>query len=157
MIKKYGAIVGSAVLLSAAAGFVTIHEGIVLSTYKDPVGVTTACVGHVSPELRMGMVFTKEDCDTFLKQDLNHAISVIDRSVKVKIEPETKIALASFVFNVGEGNFRRSTLLKKLNSGDIIGACNQLPRWVYAKGKKLSGLVKRREEERKLCLKGAQT
>jgi lysozyme len=64
-------------------------------------------------------------------------------------------AIVSFTFNVGEGNLRRSTLLRKLNAGDIVGACNELPRWNKAGGRVLPGLVKRRAEERALCLEGA--
>ncbi|EKN6093795.1 TPA: glycoside hydrolase family protein, partial [Yersinia enterocolitica] len=45
-----------------------------------------------------------------------------------------------------------STLLKKLNNNDLIGACNELQRWVYAGGKRWKGLVSRREIERELCL-----
>lgn len=66
--------------------------------------------------------------------------------------PETRrAALASFVYNVGEGQFSRSTLLRKLNAGDAREACAELSRWVYAGGRVLTGLVKRRAAERELC------
>jgi lysozyme len=73
-------------------------------------------------------------------------------------QPDTRIAaLTSFAYNVGIDNFRKSTLLRKLNAGDIVGACNELPRWNKAKGQVLPGLVKRREAERQLCLKGIRS
>ena len=50
----------------------------------------------------------------------------------------------------------KSTLLKKLNNGDRVGACNQLLRWDKAGGKKLRGLTLRRQSENKLCLEGVQ-
>ncbi|MDX5559620.1 glycoside hydrolase family protein [Escherichia coli] len=65
-------------------------------------------------------------------------------------------ALYSFVYNVGAGNFRTSTLLRKINQGDIKGACDQLRRWTYAGGKQWKGLMTRREIEREICLWGQQ-
>jgi lysozyme len=63
-------------------------------------------------------------------------------------------AYTSFTYNVGVGAFEKSTLLRKLNGGDRVAACNELPRWVYARGVKLPGLVNRRREEQALCLSG---
>ncbi|STU22813.1 Lysozyme [Klebsiella pneumoniae] len=60
----------------------------------------------------------------------------------------------SFAYNVGAGNFQTSTLLRKINQGDQKGACDQLRRWTYAKGKQWKGLVTRREIEREVCLWG---
>ncbi len=54
------------------------------------------------------------------------------------------------------GNFRTSTLLRKINQGDIKGACDQLRRWTYAGGKQWKGLMTRREIEREICLWGQQ-
>ncbi|MCQ7374286.1 glycoside hydrolase family protein, partial [Salmonella enterica] len=68
----------------------------------------------------------------------------------------TRGALYSFVYNVGAGNFRTSTLLRKINQGDIKGACDQLRRWTYAGGKQWKGLMTRREVERDVCLWGKQ-
>ena len=75
-------------------------------------------------------------------------------SAQVALPEPPRAALASFVYNVGEGNFARSTLLRKLNQGDLRGACHELSRWVYAGGRKLNGLVSRRATERELCLAG---
>ena len=61
-------------------------------------------------------------------------------------------ALYSFAYNVGTGNFQTSTLLRKINQGDPKGACDQLLRWTYAKGKQWKGLITRREVEREVCL-----
>jgi len=71
---------------------------------------------------------------------------------KVPLNAHELAAYTSFVFNVGHGNFASSTLRRRLNEGDREGACEELKRWVYAKGQKLPGLVKRREAERQLCL-----
>lgn len=150
--RAIGLGVGAALVI--AAPFVAKHEGLILGTYYDPVNVLTACYGHTGPELRPGVRYTKEQCLSMLDADLAIAQRAIGRNVKVKISDKTEAALISFVFNVGEGNLQRSTLLRRLNAGDIRGACNELPKWVYAKGKKLTGLVTRRAQERELCLSG---
>ena len=61
-------------------------------------------------------------------------------------------AFVKFTFNVGNRAFCNSTLVRKFNAGDNVGACNELMRWVYVKGQRVQGLANRREAERKLCL-----
>ena len=56
-------------------------------------------------------------------------------------------ALISFCFNVGINAFKRSTLLRRLNKGDVGSVPAQLARWVYAGGKKSNGLINRRDKE----------
>jgi lysozyme len=58
------------------------------------------------------------------------------------------------VFNLGVRKLIQSTLLKKLNAGDYVGAANEFDKWVFAAGKKLKGLVARRAAEKELFLKG---
>lgn len=147
-----GAIGGGA--LGILLVIVPYFEGTELQSYRDAVGVWTVCTGHTGADVRPGMTATPEQCDQFLRSDLGVALSAVDRNVDVDIAEPTRASLASFVFNVGAGAFQRSTLLRKLNRGDIVGACNELPRWVYAGGKRLRGLVKRRADERELCLMG---
>jgi lysozyme len=144
---------GLAGTLSLATPMVAHFEGLRLKAYLDPVGIPTACYGATAG-IRLGMVFTESECDARLKADLTAAILAVDRNTSVALAFEQRAAFGSFVYNVGEGAFRRSTLLKILNTGDIRGACNQLPRWIYAGGRKLKGLVDRREAEKNLCLRG---
>jgi lysozyme len=65
-------------------------------------------------------------------------------------------AYLSFTYNLGVGAFSKSTLLKKLNQKEFEAACKELDKWVYAGGKKLNGLVKRRAAEREMCLEGVK-
>jgi lysozyme len=60
--------------------------------------------------------------------------------------------MVSFIYNVGSGNFQASTLRRKIKAGDLAGAANEFPRWVYGGGRRLPGLVRRREAERTLFL-----
>ena len=132
---------------------VMLYEGTVLRTYKDPVSILTACTGHTGPELRMGQTFTKEQCETMLYGDLlKHADAL--NCIKIPLADNQKAAFLSFAFNVGNGAFCKSTLARKANAGDLMGACAELSRWVIAGGRELPGLVKRRAAERQLCEKG---
>ncbi|MCZ0930289.1 lysozyme [Halomonas janggokensis] len=139
--------------VSIATAVVSYYEGYEPTAYQDPVGIPTVCYGHTATA-RMGQTLSRRECEQLLRGDLGHAFKAVDSRTKVDLPPPTRAALASFVYNVGEGAFARSTLLRKLNAVDLRGACRELSRWVYAKGRKLNGLVKRRATERELCLAG---
>jgi len=148
-------LLAGALLATSAAGvaFVGHHEGLKKTAYRDPVGIVTVCYGHTATA-RLGQSYSKEACQALLQSDLRAAEAAVRRLVKVPLSQETFDALVSFVFNVGEGNFARSTLLRKLNAGDYVGACRELPKWTLARGRELPGLVTRRNDEMALCLKG---
>ncbi|WP_193092408.1 lysozyme [Halomonas colorata] len=154
-LKSRIAIGATAGALSIATAVVSYYEGYKPTTYRDPVGIPTICYGHTATA-RMGQTLSQEECTALLEADLGDAFTAVDRRAQVELPPPTQAALASFVYNVGEGAFARSTLLRKLNAGDLRGACNELSRWVYAGGRKLNGLVKRRATERELCLAGVE-
>ncbi|MFG0453588.1 lysozyme [Shewanella sp. YQ_9] len=133
--------------------FIAEHEGRVLETYVDPVGILTSCYGHTDAELELGQFFTEQQCLAQLADDLDVAARQLHHyTVPVQLTDSEKAAYLSFIYNVGAEAFRTSTLRKKLLAGDHTGACNELSRWVYAKGEILPGLVKRRSAERELCL-----
>lgn len=154
-LKRRLAIGATAGALSIATAVVSYYEGYQPTAYRDPVGVPTICYGHTAT-VRLGQTLSQAQCTDLLQADLGTAFAAVDRRAQVELPPPTRAALASFVYNVGEGAFARSTLLRKLNAGDLNGACHELSRWVYAGGKKLNGLVKRRATERELCLKGIE-
>ena len=136
-----------------AVPLVMLYEGTVLQSYRDPVGIVTACVGHTGPELRMGQRYTREQCETMLYGDLLKHAAALD-CVKTPMAENQKAAFLSFAFNVGNKAFCESTLVRKANAGDLPGACAELSRWTRAGGRELPGLVKRRAAERQLCEKG---
>lgn len=139
-------------VLAAAAALVGWYEGRSLAAYIDPVGIPTICDGYTHG-VRLGDVASPEKCDALTAQEVGKALAVVDRSAP-GLPDGPRVALASFVYNVGPGAYSGSTLLRKLRAGDIIGACKELPRWVYAGGRKLAGLVKRRNAEMQICLSG---
>jgi lysozyme len=149
--KKKG-VVGLAMLV--ATPFVAQWEGLETKAYLDIVGVPTICSGSTSG-VYLGMTKTKEECQALLSNELKEYMLFVQSKVNRELEPELLASLASFTYNVGKGAFERSTLLKKLNMGDTVGACHELDKWVYAGGKRVQGLINRRKAERELCLKGA--
>ena len=98
----------------------------------------------------------------YLQEDLKEAARIVEQYVKVPLNQNQFDALCSFAFNVRPNLFRISTLLKKLNAGDYLGAANQFQRWIYGGDQNgdgkvnskdaLAGLVKRRKAEKDLFL-----
>lgn len=136
-----------------AVSTVAIYEGTVPRTYRDPIGIITACTGHTGPELVMGQTFTREQCEDMLYKDLVKHVDAL-QCIKAPMTDGQKAAFLSFSFNVGSQAFCGSTLVRKANTGDMLGACAELSRWTLAGGKQLPGLVKRRAAERQLCEQG---
>ncbi len=126
-------------------------EGCRLTAYRCPAGVWTIGYGHTQ-DVKSGMAITKIDAERFLRQDIRRFEEAVTSLIKVPATSNQFSALVSFAFNVGINSLRTSTLLKKLNRGDLNGAANEFLRWNKAGGKELPGLTRRREAERKLFL-----
>ena len=124
-------------------------EGLRLKAYKCPAGVLTIGFGHTRGVLE-NKTITEKEAVKLLKEDLEIFEKAVKNFTKIPINQNEYDALVSFVYNIGQTAFKNSTLLKKLNNGDKIGAANQFLRWNKAGGKVLNGLVKRREAEKKL-------
>lgn len=140
--------------------FITRWEGCHLKAYLCPANVWTIGVGHTAamgnPTPVSGMKITQDEADAILARDLSQIERDIIASVKVKLAQKQFDTLVSFVFNVGIGAFRKSTLLKKLNAGNYAAVPEELMKWTRAGGKVLQGLVNRRKAEADLW-RGAPT
>jgi len=88
-----------------------------------------------------------------LAEDVREAEDAINDLCKVSLTQNQFDALVSFVFNVGVGAFKSSTLLRKLNAGDYDGAAGQFPRWNKDNGREIAGLTKRRHLEQSVFQK----
>lgn len=150
---KQQALVAALSLSATGLSLIQSHEGLYQKVYLDPVGIPTVCWGHVSPALKVGTRYSRQQCEGLLKMDTITAQQAIQDLVRVPLTQNQYDALTSLVFNIGRAAFARSSLLRKLNAGDYQGAADEFPRWVYARGKKLNGLVNRRMAERDLFLK----
>ncbi|SBW11969.1 Lysozyme [uncultured Alphaproteobacteria bacterium] len=152
-------IAAGASALTIATQFISEEEGLSLQAYQDGARVWTICYGHTG-DVQPDDVMTPEQCEAWLKTDVGIAFATVDKVVKVPLRETTRAAITSWFFNLGGGRAaRQSTLIAKLNGGDIEGACNEIPRWHYAGGKdclvranQCYGVVERRERERLLCL-----
>lgn len=133
-------------------------EGLRRVAYYDPPGILTVCRGHTGKDVVKDKIYSLEQCDKWLTDDMRNAINTVERC-----QPGLPVnALAAFsdaVYNLGPTiacDPSRSTAARLLKAGDIKGACNQLLRWNKARvaGVQvvLPGLTKRRERERELCL-----
>lgn len=140
-----------AAIITLATGLVAYYEGYIPRTYSDPIGIPTACYGHTGPEVTPGREFTKAECRALLEGDLAKAYQAVIRCVSVPLKAHEAAAFVSFTFNVGGGAFCRSTLVRRVNRGELPAACAELDKWVYAGGIRLRGLVKRRAAERAMC------
>lgn len=148
--SKLVATVGGTCAIALCA-VVPKFEGMILRGYPDPIGIVTACAGHTKTAV-LGAAYSPEQCELILNDDLvEHAEGVLACAPGLQGHTGPLAASVSFAFNVGVGAFCRSTMARKLNAGDIPGACAELDRWVYAGGKKLPGLVRRRATERAMC------
>jgi len=95
---------------------------------------------------------TTQEAEMFLEQDLKVFEDAVNQKVTIELTQNEFDALVSFVYNVGVGNFSKSTLLKKLNSLKRTDAADEFLKWNKAKGKVSKGLSKRRQAERELFL-----
>lgn len=132
--------------------FIRREEGERLTAYADVIGVWTIGVGHTGTvdgkPVAKGMVISTDKSRELLSADLSKFESAISRLVKVPLKQYEFDALVSLVFNIGETNFARSTLLKKLNVNDFKGAAEQFLVWKNAGGRPVQGLLNRRKREK---------
>ena len=140
-----------AAALGIAVALIATWEGTRTHAYLDSVHIATICTGHIH-DVHMGDTATEEQCAAYLAGDLGSAYRTVTGAVRYP-QPDTRIAaLTSMTFNIGNGAFLRSTVLRKLNAGDVHGSCNAILRWNMAGGRVVQGLTNRREAERRLCL-----
>lgn len=153
LIKSFAAAGISASAAFFALNITTPSEGLSEKVYLDPVSLPTVCVGHMDKKLKVGQTFTLDECMSLFAEDWKKHQDQLNSIVRVPYKSEwEQAALVDFTFNVGIGKVESSTLIKLLNEGRHEEACAQLTRWVYANGKRLNGLVTRRNLEKQYCL-----
>lgn len=158
--QKVAAAGAGAAFIAAA---MTIHwEGTSNKAYYDRIGsVWTICTGHTQG-VKAGDVATDAQCESYLIEDQRDASQAVNRCIHAPLTPTQRAAFTDAAFNLGAGVVCGSTLQKKANSGDMVGACLQLTDaldkrgnnvgWTYGGGKPIQGLRNRRVDERNACL-----
>lgn len=126
-------------------------EGCKLKAYRCPAGICTIGYGHTSaagaPEVVDGMTITQTRADEILKRDLVKYESAVLGLLKVELTQNQFDVLVDFAYNAGVGSLKTSTLLKKVNAGDLDAVPAELMKWTKGGGKVLPGLVRRRNAE----------
>lgn len=132
-------------------------EGFRANAYRCPANVVTIGYGSTyypnKLPIRMGDRITKAEGEKLLLVTVANFEDAVSKLVTVPLTGNQFSALVSFTFNVGIGAFKSSTLLKKLNRKDYVGASLEFSKWVKGGGKTLPGLVRRRNAEKALFLK----
>ena len=129
------------------------HEGFCANAYKDTGGVWTIGYGTIKVDGRpveQGMSCTVEQATQWMYSDLAWAQTAVNQLVRAPLAQHQFDALVSFVYNIGEAAFARSTMLRKLNAQDFIGAGKEFDRWNKDNGKTIAGLTARRAVERSM-------
>ena len=121
-------------------------EGCKLEAYKCSAGVWTIGYGHTTG-VKEGDVCTQEEAEKLLRGDIFKFEEYVQDSVKVDLDQSQFDALVCWTYNLGVGNLRSSTMLKKLNEGDYKSVPFEMRRWNKAGGKTLDGLIRRRQAE----------
>jgi lysozyme len=137
---------------STGIALIKRFEGLRAQAYRDSVGIWTIGYGHTGPDVTPGLSISTTQADALLQADLAQATTTIASLVKVPLQQAQFDALTSFTFNLGAKALASSTLLRKLNAGDYLGAAAEFERWSHACGQMLSGLLRRRIAERTLFL-----
>ncbi len=147
------------------------HEGVRTRPYRCPALLWTVAVGHVIDPTHATVKYeerralpipagwdrtlTMDEVDQILGQDLRRFERGVVRLCPAAVGNQGIFdSCVSFAFNVGLGNFQRSTLRMKTNRGDFEEAAEEFMKWTKAGGRVLPGLVKRRRDERALYLSG---
>lgn len=141
--------------MTTAIDLIKQFEGFKSEAYQDSVGVWTIGYGTTRIDgqpVKQGMTITQDQALQLVQQGVNKLWTQIEGIVKVRLNANQMNALVDFAYNLGFNALKTSTLMKMINAGNLTGAADQFGRWVYAGGKVLQGLVKRREAERQLFI-----
>jgi lysozyme len=153
-VKKRGlaALIGTgaaALLVAQVAGF----EGKRNDPYKDIVGVWTVCYGETRVAMKR---YSDAECKTMLADGLaDYAAPVLARNPELKGHDGPLAAAVSLAYNIGPAAYRKSSVARNFSAGRWKDACDAFLKWSYAGGKQVKGLLRRRQEERAMCLRGA--
>lgn len=138
--------------ITAAANFIKVQEGYIEKPYRCPAGLWTIGYGHQIKENEISYV-NKEKAEELLRKDVEERIRKLYSIVKVELNQNQIVALTSLLFNIGETKFKKLKLVKKLNNNESFEeVAKEFLDIVHANGKKLNGLVKRRQLEHDLFL-----
>lgn len=141
--------------VTAAALLVAIvgqFEGKRNDPYRDIVGVWTVCYGETRVDMRR---YSDAECKAMLADGLaDFAEPVLARNPELKGHDPQLAAAVSLAYNIGPAAYRKSSVARLFSAGQWRAACDSFLKWSFAGGKQVKGLLRRRQEERAICLRG---
>lgn len=150
--------VAGAAVIALVLPFLATWEGKRNEAYLDTIAsppVWTVCYGETDKSVAFkGARYTDAQCLGMLRNRVTDFYAVmLKHAVVDKIPISVQASMLELLYNIGEGQFRTSTILRLANAGDYIGACRELDKWVKAGGKTIKGLVNRRNASEEMCLR----
>jgi lysozyme len=142
-----GALTLSASLLVSLA----VHEGYRGQAYIPVPGDVPTIGFGTTGGVKMGDTTTPERALVRLLSDADRFAQAVRRCAPVPMFQHEFDAYVSLTYNIGEGAFCSSTLVRRLNAGDYAGACKEILRWDKFRGEPLKGLTERRQDEYRKC------
>ena len=154
-------VTSEAATMAVAVPLVARWEGLETTAYLDQIArppVWTICYGETEG-VKAGETRTDAQCRDGLRRGLVRYRNGIRPAFTAetraqRLPPDRDAAFVSLAWNVGIAGVRNSTATRRLNAGDIRGACEALTWWNKAGGRVIRGLVNRRADEQQLCLRG---
>lgn len=136
----------------AGRHFIEQNEGLRLHVYHDSGDVLTIGYGHTGKKVHLDMQITEEEADKLFSHDVEWAERAVNTYVTIEITQNQFNALVDFVFNLGANALHGSTLLRKLNAGDIVSAAGQFKLWCHVNHRVNNGVLARRKRNKELFL-----
>lgn len=141
-----------AIVMTAIIPQIQNFEGTKYTPYRDIGGILTVCSGHTGPDVVVRKVYTPGECAALTQTDATKAADgVLNVSPQLKYHPMQLAAAVSFSYNVGVGNYSKSSVAKYFNVGNLEMGCSELLKYTYAGGKYSQGLADRRKAEYAIC------
>lgn len=145
-------------MIAMTVAFLMPWEGKRNEAYLDTIAsppVWTVCYGETNPKYAFkGARYSDDQCLEMLKDRTASFYADMSSVAKVDVIPASvQASMLELLYNVGQSQFNKSTMLRKANSGDYAGACSELDRWVKAGGNTIKGLVNRRNASEEMCRK----
>jgi lysozyme len=135
----------------AGIALITEFEGCRTTAYRDTGGVLTIGFGHTGPEVKPGMVWTREHCVQQLRSDLGSRETILSHFLDgIETTQHQFDALISLGYNIGMGALHSSDAFKYHCRGQHTRAADAFLNWSHVNGRVVDGLVRRRKAEREL-------
>jgi lysozyme len=141
--------------ISVAADFIKQHEGLRFSAYQDSGGVWTIGYGTTGQGIKEGLIWDQDQCEKALNNDIQIAFSGLRKIISQPLSDQQLAALLSFVYNLGLGALKGSTLLKTIEDSDWLASAKEFIRWDHVGSDEVKGLLIRRLDEAALFLRGS--